>query len=548
MWTGRPGRWFLWAGPVVILTTLAAISLNSPILDKDIATRAMAELAASGNDWARPTFDARDVSLTSDAPSQEAIDAAVRVLKGTYGVRTVASAARVVPVPAPVSLLPPTIDSLATNDPTPEITGSWQEGTAKTLKITVAGAAFNLGKAPELSTTNGAWSLQPMQPLGDGIYLVTAEVSDGLGTVAALQTPAQIVVDTQGPVSSTLLPAVEGASWPRELKGTWAEGDAVDLAAEFAGKLWSLGADADLKSDGHGNWRFAPSLELKPGSYDLTLEAEDKLGNATKTTFMAAVVVPEPPQPLAAATQATETLAAAEIVSSTTTPAEQAMPTVKIYSGVQQPASVSGTWDEVNATGLKISIPAVNLSATLHTDLALTSVNGVWMLNLPQPLSPGIYNVIAESADSNGKTAVDQTTAEIYVKSPPPPPPPPPYDCAGVLQKIATYFPIRFDFNQTSLKSPYDVALKQYSALLKDARCASGKVQISGHSDFFGPRLYNQALSEARAQTVVGLLVADGVDASRLSVQGFSEQAPVDPEPSIPARKKNRRVEISFAK
>ena len=531
MWASRPGRWLLWAAPVVTLTGLAAISLNTPALDKDIAARVAAALAASGNGWAKPTYDARDVSLTSDAPSQEAVEAAVEAVNSAYGVRTVYNAARV--TPAPISLLPPTIDSIATNDPTPEITGSWPEGRATTLAISLAGATFRLGNTPELSSSNGAWALQTASPLTDGIYLVTAEVSDGSETSVASQAPAEIIIDTQAPANPTLLPAQPGQSWPFVLSGTWAEGDAIVLTAEFAGKLWTLENGEALKTDGHGNWSFAPALELKPGHYDLTLEVEDKFGNAAKTTFAAAVVIPAP---------------AADIVAATTPPAEQAAPTVKIYSSAQRPASVSGTWDEANATRLKVSIPAVNVAAILGADKSLTSAQGVWTLALGQALAPGIYNVVAESTDAAGKVAADETTAEIYVKSPPPAPSLPPYDCAGVLAKIGSIFPIRFDFNQTSLKSPYDLALKQYAALLKDARCASVKAQISGHADIFGPRLYNQALSEARAQAVVAMLSGDGVDASRLSIAGFSELTPVDPEPSIPARKKNRRVEITLMK
>ncbi len=534
MWAGRPGRWLLWAAPVVTLTGLAAISLNTPALDKDIAARVAAALAAGGNGWAKPTFDARDASLTSDAPSQGAVDAAIKVMNNVYGIRTVHSAARV--APTPVSLLPPTIDSIATNDPTPEITGSWPEGNATTLAISMAGGTFRLGDTPELSSSNGAWALQTANPLADGIYLVTAEVSDGSETAVASQAPAQIIIDTQAPANPTLRPAKPEENWPFVLNGTWAEGDAIVLTAEFAGKLWNMGSDEALKTDGQGNWSFAPTAELKPGSYDLTLEVEDKLGNAAQTTFAAAVVIPEPGEP------------GVEIVAATTPPAELAPPTIKIYASGQRPISVSGTWDEANATKLKVSIPAVGVTAILGTDTTLTSAQGVWTLNLGQALPPGIYNVVAESTDAAGKVAADLTTAEIYVKPPPPSLPSPPYDCAGVLAKIAGIFPIRFDFNQTSLKSPYDLALKQYAALLKDARCTSVKVQISGHSDIFGPRLYNQALSEARAQAVVGLLASDGVDASRLSVAGFSELAPVDPEPSIPARKKNRRVEITLLK
>ena len=117
-----------------------------------------------------------------------------------------------------------------------------------------------------------------------------------------------------------------------------------------------------------------------------------------------------------------------------------------------------------------------------------------------------------------------------------------------MLAKISAIFPLRFEFNQTQLKPPYDLAVNQYGALLKDPRCTALKAEIAGHSDFFGPRLYNQALSEWRAQTVLDALVAAGVDATRLSTKGFSETLPVDSEKSVAARKKNRRAEITLVK
>jgi OmpA-OmpF porin, OOP family len=90
--------------------------------------------------------------------------------------------------------------------------------------------------------------------------------------------------------------------------------------------------------------------------------------------------------------------------------------------------------------------------------------------------------------------------------------------------------------------------VNEYAALLKDQRCATMKAEVAGHADFFGPGLYNQALSEARVQTVVRALVAAGVDAPRLSTQGFSETMPADSGNTITARQKNRRVEITLVK
>jgi len=74
------------------------------------------------------------------------------------------------------------------------------------------------------------------------------------------------------------------------------------------------------------------------------------------------------------------------------------------------------------------------------------------------------------------------------------------------------------------------------------------KTEIAGHADFFGPRLYNQALSEARAQTVLDALVTAVVDGQRLSTRGFSESMPPDTEKTIAARQMKRRVEITLVK
>ena len=482
--------------------------------------------------------------MGGDAPSQQAIDAAVKVIAGTYGVRIVTSGARVVVLP-PVALLAPTVNALIANSATPEIKGTWQEGVAKTLAVTMAGKVFTLGTDAALTSSAGTWALKPSSPLADGTYDVTAQISDGVNPAVGTAEPTKIVVDTVAPAAPVVTPLASGIQWPYTLNGTWAEGDAISLVAKLAGKTWTLGKDDALKSDGKGNWSFAPVVDLKPGAYDVTFESSDLAGNTSITTAAAAIVVPPPtpstaapiPAPMptkifepasptvpAAAVPATKTTAPAPPAAvPAATMAEQTPPTVTLFSDQQSPSSLAGTWDQAHATGLKISVPGANLSASLGTDAALSSAKGAWTLALSQGLPPGVYNVIAESTDAAGKTVADQTTAEIYIKTPAPPPPPPSYDCAGVLAKISGVFPLRFEFNQTRLKPPLDLAVNQYAAVLKDPRCATVNAEIAGHADFFGPRLYNQALSEARAQTVVSALVAAGVEAPRLSTQGFSE-------------------------
>jgi outer membrane protein OmpA-like peptidoglycan-associated protein len=659
MWKPSPGKWLLLALPMVFLPTFAAFWLNTSSLVQDISTRSTEQLFAIGANWPVLTFNVRDVSLGGDAPSQQAIDTAVDAVAGVFGVRTVTSGARVV-APLPVTLVAPQIKSLASNSATPEITGTWQEGTAKTLAVTLAGKVFKLGADPELTSNAGAWMLKPSVALADGAFDVTAENSDGVNPAIGTATPAKLVIDTAAPAAPAITPVASGIHWPFTLNGTWVEDGATSLTAKLANQTWTLGKDEDLKSDGQGNWSFAPVVDLRPGTYDVTVEASDQAGNLSKSVLAAAIVVHEQPaSPATPIPSPIEAIMAAPTLSSSTImearpalagtwpegaanglsvslagrsyvlgtdaalssdgagnwklksesvlkdgasdvaaetvnaagkrlamastivvdAAASASPTVSLYSGDATPSLIKGTWAEGDATSLKVSIPAAGLEAALGDGGSnlVSDGQGNWSFAVLKPLEPGSYDVVAETADKVGRKSFDQTRFEVNIKAPaaqeaqqpapaqhpepvlvqiaapaaaepPAAAPPPAYDCAAALAEIGTAFPIRFAFNDTQLEPPLDAAMNQYAALLKDLRCATMKAEVAGHADFIGPTLFNQALSEARAQTVVSALVAAGVDAPRLSTQGFSESMPADTEKSVAARQKNRRVEIILVK
>ena len=67
------------------------------------------------------------------------------------------------------------------------------------------------------------------------------------------------------------------------------------------------------------------------------------------------------------------------------------------------------------------------------------------------------------------------------------------------------------------------------------------KMEIKGYADELGPENYNMKLSENRAKAVYDLLVASGVDASRLSFKGYGEDTSVD-KSSADARQLARRA------
>ncbi|MEL6784373.1 MAG: OmpA family protein, partial [Pseudomonadota bacterium] len=78
------------------------------------------------------------------------------------------------------------------------------------------------------------------------------------------------------------------------------------------------------------------------------------------------------------------------------------------------------------------------------------------------------------------------------------------------------------------------------------AQCANSKIEIGGHTDSRGSASYNQALSEARAQSVLAYLAKkDGVNAQNLAAKGYGETTPIVSNQG-PERSKNRRIEFKI--
>lgn len=75
----------------------------------------------------------------------------------------------------------------------------------------------------------------------------------------------------------------------------------------------------------------------------------------------------------------------------------------------------------------------------------------------------------------------------------------------------------------------------------------SREIRISGHTDSTGGKDYNQRLSEDRAKSVLNAFVEKfGLDANRLSYQGFADKKPIASNKTEEERKKNRRVDITL--
>lgn len=69
-------------------------------------------------------------------------------------------------------------------------------------------------------------------------------------------------------------------------------------------------------------------------------------------------------------------------------------------------------------------------------------------------------------------------------------------------------------------------------------------IEIGGHTDSQGDKIYNLQLSERRAKSVVDYLIQKGVPQKRVFFKGYGDSKPVAPNTSESGQKLNRRIEF----
>lgn len=70
------------------------------------------------------------------------------------------------------------------------------------------------------------------------------------------------------------------------------------------------------------------------------------------------------------------------------------------------------------------------------------------------------------------------------------------------------------------------------------------RLLVEGHTDSSGDKTHNQALSLARAKSVVRAITAQKIEPARLSAIGLAASKPLADNGSEDGRAKNRRVEL----
>ncbi|MGI9522699.1 MAG: OmpA family protein, partial [Hyphomicrobiaceae bacterium] len=73
--------------------------------------------------------------------------------------------------------------------------------------------------------------------------------------------------------------------------------------------------------------------------------------------------------------------------------------------------------------------------------------------------------------------------------------------------------------------------------------CGKLNVTIEGHTDATGQVLYNQSLSERRAENVANYLITGGAATEQISYVGYGEMRPKASNRTRAGRARNRRIE-----
>jgi outer membrane protein OmpA-like peptidoglycan-associated protein len=101
---------------------------------------------------------------------------------------------------------------------------------------------------------------------------------------------------------------------------------------------------------------------------------------------------------------------------------------------------------------------------------------------------------------------------------------------------------VLFDFDKATLKPAAREKLAKVSGIV--LAYPGLKLAVEGHTDSIGSDEYNMTLSDKRAAAVRDYLIAQGLNESAVTAQGFGKASPVATNDTNEGRALNRRVEL----
>ncbi len=103
---------------------------------------------------------------------------------------------------------------------------------------------------------------------------------------------------------------------------------------------------------------------------------------------------------------------------------------------------------------------------------------------------------------------------------------------------------ITFEHNRADIRTNFYSILNNVALVLK--KFDHTNIKIAGYASRVGDDMYNQELSEQRANAVFQYLSSQGVDVNRMVAVGYGSRFPIASNATTEGQAKNRRVEITI--
>lgn len=198
--------------------------------------------------------------------------------------------------------------------------------------------------------------------------------------------------------------------------------------------------------------------------------------------------------------------------------------------------------EEVETTNLKeVNVRLMKGDGT-QVEEVTTDENGKFKFALQGETD---YSIIAEktgfftkkeSVSTMGKTESEDMSVKILIIME-----------EVIVDKAIVLKNIYYDYDKADIRPDAAVELDVLVAFLKNN--PSVEIELSSHTDSRGDDKYNDALSQARANSAVAYIISKGVDKKRLKAKGYGKRKPVIKNASTEAEhESNRRTEFKVTK
>jgi N-acetylneuraminic acid mutarotase len=266
--------------------------------------------------------------------------------------------------PAAPSVTAPSNGSTIANR-TPVFSGTAEPGS--TVKITVG--LTEIG--PALVDSSGNWNFTPSTPLVDGQYTVTAQAEDAADNLSPPSNAITFSVDL-APPAVPILTAPAPGSTTRD--NTPSFSGTADPGSTITVTVGSTTLDTTTIGTSR-NWTIAPTTALPDGTYSVTAQAADAVGNSSSPSqsysFTIDTSPPGIPEVLSPAPNATT---------------RNRTPT---YSGTADPDSTI--------------IITVGSTTLVTTTIGTTNT---WSIPQPSALDDGLYSLTVRATDAVGNSSL----------------------------------------------------------------------------------------------------------------------------------------------